>query len=223
MLSFDDGPLPGKTDIVLDTLRQFQGEDGAPLRAAFFMIGDAPQRFMAGRRFFAPYELWWRKGSMRRHPELVARTRAEGHVIGNHTAHHVWAHWPAFRHLNGAREEIMTWERHARAAGWNPAIEPRLFRSPYLLHTPAMKAAATELGYQIVGGKTVGDAVPGNSIRAIERHIRRILRSPGEQPALLIFHDIRPNTVRHLGALLEQFQQEGHMLRHFRSEFGQID
>ena len=215
MLSFDDGPLPGKTDAVLDVLSLFRGEDGEPLRAGFFMVGDAPERFLAGRRYFAPYEVWWRKGSMRRHPELVARTLAEGHVIGNHTAHHVWAHWPEFRQILAAREEIRGWEEHAQAAGWNPNHAPRLFRAPYLLHTPTMTAAATELGYQIVGGETVGDATPGYGPRTVERQIRRILRTPGEEPALLVFHDIRPVTVRHLGAILERLQQQGHTLRHF--------
>ncbi len=215
MLSFDDGPLPGKTDAVLDALSRFRGEDGEPLRAGFFMVGDAPERFLAGRRYFAPYEVWWRKGSMRRHPELVARTLAEGHVIGNHTAHHIWAHWPAFRPLSAAHEEIRGWEAHAEAAGWNPETTPRLFRAPYLLHTPTMTAAATQLGYQIVGGQTVGDATPGNGFRAVERQIRRILRAPGEEPALLVFHDIRPVTARHLGVILERLQHEGHALRHF--------
>lgn len=215
MLSFDDGPLPGKTDVVLDALSQFRGEDGEPLRAGFFMVGDAPEHFLAGRRYFAPYELWWRKGSMRRHPELVARALAEGHLIGNHTAHHIWAHWPAFRSLLAVREEILGWEDHAQVAGWNPTSLPRLFRAPYLLHTPVMTVAANELGYQIVGGQSVGDATPGNGIRAVERQIHRILRTSDEQPALLIFHDIRPVTVRHLSAILERLQQQGHALRHF--------
>ncbi|MDD4967404.1 polysaccharide deacetylase family protein [Halothiobacillus sp.] len=215
MLSFDDGPLPGRTDAVLDVLSRFCGEDGEPLRAGFFMVGDAPERFLAGRRYFAPYELWWRKGSMRRHPELVARTLAEGHVIGNHTVHHVWARWPAYRQMDAVREEIQGWETHAAAAGWNHATAPRLFRAPYLLHTPTMTAAATELGYRIVGGQTVGDATPGNGLRSVEQQIRHILNTPDTQPALLIFHDIRPVTSCHLGTILEHLQDEGHSLRHF--------
>ncbi|OZB83345.1 MAG: hypothetical protein B7X28_02315 [Halothiobacillus sp. 13-55-253] len=215
MLSFDDGPLPGKSDAVLDALSRFRGEDGRPLRAGFFMIGDAPARFLAGRQYFAPYELWWRKGSMRRHPELVARALAEGHMIGNHTVHHVWARWPAYRDMDAVRSEIHGWEAHAEAAGWHPATAPRLFRAPYLLHTPTMTAVATELGYRIVGGQTVGDATPGNGLRAIEQQIRRILNTPDTQPALLIFHDIRPVTAHHLGTLLDRLQHEGHDLRHF--------
>jgi peptidoglycan-N-acetylglucosamine deacetylase len=55
-LSFDDGPHPQFTRLVLDTL----GRNGA--RATFFLIGDRAER----------------------HPDLVAEIRADGHEIGNH-------------------------------------------------------------------------------------------------------------------------------------------
>ncbi len=215
MLSFDDGPLPVKTEAVLDILSRYTGEDGLPVRAGFFMVGDAPQGFWAGRRYFAPYEVWIHKGSMRRHPALVARVQDEGHVIGNHTAHHIWARWPHYRQLPTVREEILGWEDAAMSAGWDPAESPRLFRAPYLLNTSTMHAAAIQLGYQLIGGYTVGDAAPGNGLSAIERHVQRIMHTASDQPALLIFHDILPMTVRHLGVIIEGLQRQGHQLQHF--------
>jgi peptidoglycan/xylan/chitin deacetylase (PgdA/CDA1 family) len=65
-LTFDDGPLPGSTDRILDTL----GELG--VRAAFFVIGRHVQ-------------MW---------PDLVKRIHDEGHVVGNHTFNH--SHWGLF-------------------------------------------------------------------------------------------------------------------------------
>lgn len=59
-LTFDDGPDPVWTPLLLDRLRA----TGA--RATFFLIGERALR----------------------HPDLVARIRAEGHEIGNHT----WSH-----------------------------------------------------------------------------------------------------------------------------------
>ena len=71
-LTFDDGPTPGFTDRVLDTLQRHNSH------ASFFLIGT----------------------QVRRHPELVRRIIAEGHTIGNHTWDHdhhgVWhgeAYW----------------------------------------------------------------------------------------------------------------------------------
>jgi peptidoglycan/xylan/chitin deacetylase (PgdA/CDA1 family) len=59
-LTFDDGPMPGSTDRLLDVL----GELG--VAATFFCVG---------RNAAA-------------HPELVARMRAEGHAVGSHSLTH---------------------------------------------------------------------------------------------------------------------------------------
>ncbi len=56
-LTFDDGPHPEYTPQVLDILARHN------VRATFFLVGE----------------------HARRHPELVARIRAQGHEIGNHT------------------------------------------------------------------------------------------------------------------------------------------
>jgi peptidoglycan-N-acetylglucosamine deacetylase len=60
-LTFDDGPEPGQTGFILDTLKRHN------IRAAFFMIGEQAKR----------------------HPDLVARVISEGHhLIGNHSWDH---------------------------------------------------------------------------------------------------------------------------------------
>jgi peptidoglycan-N-acetylglucosamine deacetylase len=60
-LTFDDGPVPGPTEFVLDTLLLFKA------KATFFCIGE----------------------NVSRHPAVFARVIDEGHRIGNHTFHHV--------------------------------------------------------------------------------------------------------------------------------------
>lgn len=59
-LSFDDGPHPASTPLLLDLLARHNA------RATFFMVGEAALRF----------------------PSLVRRVAAEGHAIGNHTWNH---------------------------------------------------------------------------------------------------------------------------------------
>jgi len=59
-LTFDDGPHPELTPLVLDLLAQFG------IRATFFLIGER----------------------VRQHPELTQRIVAEGHKLGNHSDTH---------------------------------------------------------------------------------------------------------------------------------------
>lgn len=64
-LTFDDGPLPGSTDRILDLLAEEN------VKAAFFVIGRRAEQ----------------------HPELVRRIHDEGHIIGNHTYDHPTHGW----------------------------------------------------------------------------------------------------------------------------------
>lgn len=60
-LTFDDGPTPGVTAWVLDTLAAHDA------KATFFLLG----------------------ANAERHPDLVRRIRGAGHVTGNHTYSHL--------------------------------------------------------------------------------------------------------------------------------------
>ncbi len=59
-LTFDDGPDPAITPLLLELLRRER------ISAAFFFVGEAARRY----------------------PDLVARTAADGHLIGNHSERH---------------------------------------------------------------------------------------------------------------------------------------
>jgi len=60
-LTFDDGPVPGPTEFVLEELARVYA------KATFFCIGDNVQK----------------------HPAIFERVCREGHTVGNHTFHHV--------------------------------------------------------------------------------------------------------------------------------------
>ena len=60
-LTFDDGPVPGPTEFVLETLKQFN------VHATFFCIGDNVQKY----------------------PHLAQQIVDDKHQIGNHTFHHM--------------------------------------------------------------------------------------------------------------------------------------
>ena len=61
VLTFDDGPRPGKTTEILATLDQFG------VKASFLMLGSAAQA----------------------HPALAQQVAARGHMVGSHTFDHV--------------------------------------------------------------------------------------------------------------------------------------
>lgn len=60
-LTFDDGPVPGPTEFVLETLSKFNA------LATFFCIGD----------------------NIRKHPEIFREIIHRGHAVGNHTFNHL--------------------------------------------------------------------------------------------------------------------------------------
>ena len=59
-LTFDDGPTPGVTEWILDTLRRHNA------KATFFVLGKNVEKY----------------------PDLYAKIVAEGHAVGNHTYSH---------------------------------------------------------------------------------------------------------------------------------------
>ena len=75
-LTFDDGPDIRYTPLLLDGLKERN------VRASFFLLGEKVEQY----------------------PELVERMQKEGHLVGNHTYHHV-----QLNKLNEtkAREEIL--------------------------------------------------------------------------------------------------------------------
>jgi peptidoglycan/xylan/chitin deacetylase (PgdA/CDA1 family) len=60
-LTFDDGPVPGPTEFVLETLTKFN------VKATFFCIGE----------------------NVRKHSAVLKKNVAQGHAIGNHTFNHL--------------------------------------------------------------------------------------------------------------------------------------
>ncbi|WP_245705932.1 polysaccharide deacetylase family protein [Catalinimonas alkaloidigena] len=60
-LTFDDGPIPGVTDFVLEQLDQHDA------KGTFFCVGD----------------------NVRKYPDEFRRVLQKGHAVGNHTFHHL--------------------------------------------------------------------------------------------------------------------------------------
>lgn len=101
-LTFDDGPVPGPTEFVLETLKNFNA------KATFFCIGD----------------------NVKKHPEVFARIVKEGHAIGNHTYNHLkgW-NYSTSEYISNV-EMCATQFKSAGIASLAPHAQ-QLFRPPY--------------------------------------------------------------------------------------------
>ena len=217
MLSFDDGPLPYATGRVLDMLATLRATDGAPVKAGFFLLADAPDDFWPRRFYYAPYELWTGKGSIAKYPEITLRIQQSGHIIGNHTTHHAWFLWPWLDTPEAVLAEFSEWETISqRVLG---VSNSRLFRPPYFMLNKNVRETAERLGYKIVMGEPAGDAIPGMTVNEIMEKTESLLAAWSKPyPCLLIFHDIRPATYEHLAEIIGNLQQQGFRLVHFDPE-----
>lgn len=214
-LSFDDGPLAGRTEKILDVLSEFKGEDGKSIKTVFFTLADPPEGFWKSRKYFAPYEIWINKGSIRKYPNLIPKIQEQGHYVGNHTTHHIWGHWPKFRKREEVRKEILGWEKIALDSGWEFTDKTRFLRAPYLITSPALKHLASEYRYQIVDGFPVGDADPRATEHEIWTRIEKQIHQTNNQNITLIFHDILEKTPSILRTITKRLIDHGHQLSHF--------
>lgn len=171
-LTFDDGPHSQSRALLLDTLRKYN------VRATFFDVGKR----------------------MAQNPDLVRRTLAEGHEIGNHSQNH--------QRLDGLSEQ----ERHReindaditfyRLTGQHLA----LFRPPGMRYNEAVLAEVKRLGYFLIGYTTASrDFNPEETPEFIAR--RTVRRT--EAGSILLLHDYPP-TVQALPAIIENLHKQGY-------------
>jgi peptidoglycan-N-acetylglucosamine deacetylase len=128
-LTFDDGPVPGPTEFVLDELKRHNA------KATFFCIGD----------------------NIHKHPNVFQRIVSEGHVIGNHTFNHIKG-WGTSTEKYVANVEMCASEisnqyspntgHHSAATTYQPHLT-KLFRPPYGRIRPK-QINALKQKYQIV-------------------------------------------------------------------------
>ncbi len=135
-LTFDDWGTAEQTDGILRALADAQ------VRAVFFPVG------------------WWAQ----QNPDLIARMRAEGHTVGNHTYSHAW-----LTRLGAGQAQ---WEIANGVAGSG------LFRPPYGARNAYIDRLACSLGYRtvlwtvdpsdylcqpadVIANKVIGAARPG--------------------------------------------------------------
>ena len=170
-LSFDDGPHAVFTPQVLEILRRYDA------KATFFLIGERALR----------------------HPELVARIKAEGHEVGNHYSRNgaTLGHSDAefLRNLEGAEKAI--------GVG-----EPKLFRAPGGVAWGRQLRLAKARRYTCV----LGTAYPHDPIHPPLWYMRWLIRKNLAPGTIVILHDGISDATRSVKALpgvLEDGREKG--------------
>ncbi len=177
-LTFDDGPTPSCTPELLEILRK------SKVQGTFFVIGEQAER----------------------HPDLLQRAVADGHVIANHTYSH--PHLFCFLTPRRLRSEI---DKGQEAIQRICGIRPRYFRSPvglrHLLLNDCLERAELEyISWTIRSFDTI--------VRKPEMILNRILArvAPGD---IILLHD----NARAGGVMLEILPRMIHELKGRGFEF----
>ena len=196
-LTFDDGPAPGHTEFILDTLKRHK------IRAAFFMIGEQALR----------------------HPELVARVAAEGHhLIGNHSWDHPNFHSiaAAEQQLEVEKSEDVLLKNMTPRLFRYPygnsscATNDLLHRSGYKIvgwHIDSCDWAFDKSG--VVDAKEAATCgVLPQFHKDYAGHVLSALRA--HNGGIVLMHEIHPNTLQKLDAIITAALEDGFV-------FGSID
>ncbi|MFN3546443.1 MAG: polysaccharide deacetylase family protein [Mesorhizobium sp.] len=120
VLTFDDGPVPGKTDAILRALDQFG------VKATFLMVGQMANAY----------------------PATARKVAAAGHTIGTHTQNHknlrIVGPMVAEAQIRDGRESVAN---ALRPGGYRPAP---FFRFPYLADTAALRGGLAAQGIVVI-------------------------------------------------------------------------
>ena len=166
-LTFDDGPIPEITPWVLDVLDKYN------IKATFFCVGD----------------------NVRKHPDIYQMVQDRGHVVGNHT----------FHHLQGLKVKKKTYVKDVEDAA--KFIRSKLFRPPHG-HMRLPQFYALRKKYKII----MWDVVTRDYSRLMSAdEVFETVKKYTRNGSIIVFHDslksgnrMKESLPRSLDWLIEQ-------------------
>ncbi|HEX7401634.1 MAG TPA: polysaccharide deacetylase family protein [candidate division Zixibacteria bacterium] len=196
-LSFDDGPLPDKTDKVVRALKNFH-YNGEPVKAAFFQIGAKIHKF----------------------GELTRFVDQNGHLVGNHTQYHERYGHETLPDKTIKEDITLCQEEIRKALGKEPL---KIIRNRSLWEEERFDRMALEMGYEICHGEMLQDWESPNDPKKVEEKAEQVLAAWNTRdnpqlhpyPAILIFHEFPEVTCDHIGEIVRYLQDRGFVLVDF--------
>ena len=168
-LTFDDGPHPIYTPLLLEGLRERK------VKATFFLMGSAVEQY----------------------PELVKEMAEDGHLIGNHTYHHV--------SLARADEALIEKEVYTV----NELLEQTTGQSPQFIRPPFgeySKSLEQQTGMICV----LWNIDPLDwSTKDASKVVRRVVTNAREN-GIILMHDQYQTSVRAALTIIDELQKQGY-------------
>lgn len=189
-LSFDDGPEPGQTEYILETLKKHG------ISAGFFLVGSKVQK----------------------HPELVAMIAASGHnVIGNHSWDHPNFHEIDAREQAGEvnkTEEVLAKQLKPKLFRYpygNSSCETNelLHSRDYQIvgwHVDSCDWAFDRNG-SVDAKEALSCGVLPQNTRDFVEHVLSSVRA--HNGGIVLMHEIHPHTLRHLDEIITRLEKDG--------------
>ena len=186
VLTFDDGPLPGTTNLVLDALK------AQCVKATFFLIGRNAEAS----------------------PELVKRMIREGHTVGHHSYSHPSVTLRGLNE-EAARSEIergIAADEHAAYGPTSGATRVPFFRFPGFADTKPLLAWLVSRDFAVFGADLwASDWYPMAPQAQLDLLMTRVERAGR---GIVLLHDTRGQTVAMLPGFLRALKERGYTIVH---------
>ena len=186
-LTFDDGPDPRTTPLILDTLRD------RGVKSTFFVVGR----------------------QVAENPGLLRRIVAEGHAVGNHTYYHADMSGQSAGQMR--EELRSTQEAVDGALGYHQpmALMRPPYGNPYLEGSdalPAFRSVAWEQGlFPVMWTVDPSDYLLGDDPHGVVRGVAEADEAgrQGESDEVVLLHDNQRQTAEALPAIIDHYEGSG--------------
>ena len=190
VLTFDDGPMQGRTERVLEAL------DKECTKASFFIVGQMAKAY----------------------PETLRKTAAAGHTIAYHTMTHPlnMVKWPLDKAQANVRDGWQTVDQILYGqAGDHPATP--FFRYPGLFNSRALNEWFNGLDMGVYAIDAAGnDWLKGYITLSDGPNVmnRALAELEARQGGILLLHDIKDSSSSIVGPLLKELKKRGFKIVH---------
>jgi peptidoglycan/xylan/chitin deacetylase (PgdA/CDA1 family) len=188
ILTFDDGPIAGKTSRILKSLKK------ECVKATFFYVGTMARAY----------------------PRLVRKVVNQGHTLAHHThSHNRLPNYSSEKISNLIDKGVSRLQKIAYSDASSTPRTP-FFRYPYLARSKRTDKVLAKKGMIAFGANIDSLDWKRSSPKKLHERIMRRLRKQGR--GIILMHDIQARTAKMLPDLLSSLKSEGYKVVHIVSK-----